>query len=74
MVYKLVEMKILKLFIVILIMIGQGYWVSSLAENYRNQVFTPLINSAQVYLNSNQLDLPIMEINSSERVVNASLL
>ena len=47
-------------------MIGQGYWVSSLAENYRNQVFTPLINSAQVYLNSNQLDLPIMEINSSD--------
>ena len=59
-------MKILKLFIVFLIMIGQGYWVSSLAENYRNQVFTPLINSAQVYLNSNQLDLPIMEINSSD--------
>ena len=66
MVYKLVEMKFWKLFIVFLIMIGQGYWVSSLAENYRNQVFTPLINSAQVYLNSNQLDLPIMEINSSD--------
>lgn len=59
-------MKILKLFIVILIVIGQGCWVSSLAENYRNQVFTPLINSAQVYLNDNQLDLPIMEINSSD--------
>jgi hypothetical protein len=59
-------MKILKLFIVILIVIGQGCWVASLADSYRNQVFTPLINSAQVYLNDNQLDLPIMEINSSD--------
>ena len=59
-------MKILKLFIVILIVIGKGCWVASLADSYRNQVFTPLINSAQVYLNDNQLDLPIMEINSSD--------
>lgn len=59
-------MKILNLLMVVLVLFGQGCLLPSLANKCRNQVFTPMINSAQVYLNNNQLDLPVMDINTSD--------
>lgn len=51
--------------LLLMLMIGNFLMVSS-KSYYRNQVFSPLINSAQIYLNENQLDFPVMELGTSD--------